>query len=88
MLEGSVRKAANRVRIAAQLIDAIGGAHLWAGRIDGTFDDIFDLQDQVTEKVIGAIAPKIEQAEIERTRHKPTLSLDAYDYYLQAMIHF
>jgi TolB-like protein/Tfp pilus assembly protein PilF len=88
VLEGSVRKAANRLRITAQLIDAIGGAHLWAGRIDGTFDDIFDLQDQVTEKVVGAIAPKIEQAEIERTRHKPTLSFDAYDYYLQAMMHF
>ena len=88
VLEGSVRKAANRVRITAQLIDAIGGAHLWAGRIDGTFDDIFNLQDQVTEKVVGAIAPKIEQAEIERTRHKPTISFDAYDYYLQAMMYF
>ena len=70
--KGSVRKAANRVRITAQLIDAISGAHLWADRIDGTFDDIFELQDQVTENVVGAIAPKIEQAEIERTKHKPT----------------
>ena len=64
------------------------GAHLWADRIDGTFDDIFDLQDQVTAKVVGAIAPKIEQAEIHRAKHKPTDSLDAYDYYLRAMMYF
>src|SRR5262245_9385250 len=88
VLEGSVRKAANRVRITAQLIDAISGNHLWADRIDGVFDDIFELQDQVTQNVVGAIAPKIEQAEIERTKHKPTDSLDAYDCYLQAMMHF
>jgi len=88
VLEGSVRKAASRVRITAQLIDAIRGTHLWADRIDGTFDDIFDLQDQVTENVVGSIAPKIEQAEIERTKHKPTDSLDAYDCYLRAMMYF
>jgi TolB-like protein len=88
VLEGSVRKAASRVRITAQLIDAVRGTHLWADRIDGTFDDIFELQDQVTENVVGAIAPKIEQAEIERTKHKPTGSLDAYDCYLQAMMYF
>jgi TolB-like protein len=88
VLEGSVRKAASRVRITAQLIDAIRGTHLWADRIDGTFGDIFDLQDQVTENVVGSLAPKIEQAEIERTKHKPTGSLDAYDCYLQAMMYF
>jgi adenylate cyclase len=88
VLEGSVRKAANRVRITAQLVDAITGAHLWADRIDGTFDDIFLLQDRVTENVVGAIAPKIEQAEIERTKYKPTESLDAYDCYLRAMLYF
>jgi adenylate cyclase len=88
VLEGSVRKAANRVRITAQLIDAITGAHLWADRIDGTFDDIFLLQDRVTENVVGAIAPKIEHAEIERTKYKPTGSLDAYDCYLRAMMYF
>ena len=88
VLEGSVRKAASRVRITAQLIDALSGAHLWADRIDGTFDDIFDLQDQVTAKVVGAIAPKIEQAEIDRAKRKPTDSLDAYDYYLRAMMYF
>jgi tetratricopeptide (TPR) repeat protein len=88
VLEGSVRKASNRVRITAQLVDAISGNHLWADRIDGTFDDIFELQDQVTENVVGAIAPKIEQAEIERTKHKPTDRLDAYDCYLRAMMYF
>jgi len=88
VLEGSVRKAASRVRITAQLIDAVRGTHLWAERIDGTFGDIFDLQDQVTENVVGSLAPKIEQAEIERTKHKPTDSLDAYDCYLRAMMYF
>ncbi|TMJ44918.1 MAG: adenylate/guanylate cyclase domain-containing protein, partial [Alphaproteobacteria bacterium] len=84
VLEGSVRKAANRVRITAQLIDAASGTHLWADRFDGALEDIFELQDQVTESVVGAIAPKLEQAEIERARRKPTESLDAYDYYLRA----
>ena len=85
VLEGSVRKAANRVRITAQLIDAINGAHLWADRFDGALEDIFDLQDQVTASVVGAIAPKLEQAEIERAKRKPTESLDAYDYYLRGL---
>ena len=88
VLEGSVRKVANRVRITAQLIDAISGVHLWADRIEGTFDDVFELQDQVTENVIGAIAPKMEQAEIERAKRKPTDRLDAYDCYLRAMTYF
>jgi TolB-like protein len=85
ILQGSVRKAGNRVRITGQLIDASTGAHLWANRFDGTIDDIFDLQDQVTARVVGAIAPKLEQAEIERAKHKPTESLDAYDYFLRGM---
>ena len=80
VLEGSVRKAGSRVRITGQLIDTSTGAHLWADRFDGALEDIFDLQDQVTASVVGAIAPKLEQAEIERTRHKPTENLDAYDY--------
>src|SRR5436190_3650113 len=89
VLEGSVRKAASRVRITAQLIDAATGGHLWADRFDGALENIFELQDRVTESVVGAIAPKLEQTEIERAKRKPTDSLDAYDYYLrgQASIH-
>ena len=85
VLEGSVRKAGHRVRITGQLIDAANGAHLWADRFDGALEDIFDLQDQVTTSVIGAIAPKLEQAEIERAKRKPTENLDAYDYYLRGI---
>ena len=72
VLEGSVRKAANRVRITGQLVDTSTGAHLWADRFDGGLGDIFDLQDQVTESVVGAIAPAVEKAEIERAKRKPT----------------
>jgi tetratricopeptide (TPR) repeat protein len=85
VLEGSVRKAAHRLRITGQLIDAATGAHLWAERFEGTLDDIFELQDQVTESVVGAIAPQLERAEIDRAKRKPTESLDAYDYYLRGM---
>jgi len=85
VLEGSVRRAANRVRITGQLIDASTGAHLWADRFEGDLEDIFSLQDQVTISVVGAIAPKLEQAEIERAKRKPTESLDAYDYFLRGM---
>jgi TolB-like protein/Tfp pilus assembly protein PilF len=85
VLEGSVRKAANRVRITGQLIDTANGAHLWADRFDGALDEVFDLQDQVAARVVGAIAPKLEQAEIERAKRKPTESLDAYDLYLRGM---
>jgi TolB-like protein/Tfp pilus assembly protein PilF len=85
LLEGSVRKAANRVRITGQLIDAASAAHLWADRFDGTPEDIFDLQDQVTSSVVGAISPALEQAEIDRVKRKPTESLGAYDYFLRGM---
>jgi TolB-like protein/Flp pilus assembly protein TadD len=85
VLEGSVRKASGRVRITAQLVDASTGTHLWADRFDGGLEDVFDLQDQVTTSVVGAIAPKLEHAEIERAKHKPTESLDAYDYYLRGL---
>src|SRR5262249_40101147 len=88
VLEGSVRKAANRVRITGQLIDAATSAHLWAERYEGGLEDIFDLQDRITESVVGAIAPKLEQAEIERANRKPTDRLDAYDYFLRAMAYF
>jgi TolB-like protein len=83
VLEGSLRKAENRVRITGQLIDATTAAHLWADRFEGTLDDIFELQDQMTANVVGAIAPQLERAEIERAKRKPTESLDAYDYYLR-----
>ena len=88
VLEGSVRKAANRVRITGQLVDAATGAHLWAERFDGGLGDIFDLQDQVTESVVGAIAPAVEKAEIERAKRKPTESLDAYALYLRGLARF
>jgi TolB-like protein/Flp pilus assembly protein TadD len=85
VLEGSVRKSGNRVRITGQLIDANTGAHLWADHFDGALEDIFELQDQVTAKVVGAIAPRMEHAEIERARRKHTSNLDAYDYYLRGL---
>jgi TolB-like protein/class 3 adenylate cyclase len=85
VLEGSVRKSANRVRITGQLVDTSTGAHLWAERFDGGLGDIFDLQDQVTESVVGAIAPAVEKAEIERAKRKPTESLDAYTLYLRGL---
>jgi TolB-like protein len=85
VLEGGVRKAPNRVRIIGQLIDTTTGAHIWADRFEGGREDIFDLQDQVTASVVGAIAPKLEQAEIERAQRKPTESLDAYDHYLRGL---
>ena len=85
VLEGSVRKAGNKVRITGQLIDASTGTHLWADRFDGQLEDIFDLQDEVTTNVVGAISPKLEQAEIERAKRKPTEKLVAYDYFLRGM---
>ncbi|WP_128933588.1 adenylate/guanylate cyclase domain-containing protein [Bradyrhizobium zhanjiangense] len=85
VLEGSVRRAANRVRITGQLIDTATGAHLWANRFDGGLGDIFDLQDQVTESIVGAIAPAVERAEIERATRKATERLDAYDHYLRGL---
>jgi TolB-like protein len=88
VLEGSVRKAANRVRITGQLVDTATGAHLWADRFDGGLGDIFDLQDRVTESVVGAIGPAVEKAEIERARRKPTESLDAYALYLRGLAAF
>ena len=88
VLEGSVRKAGNRVRVTGQLIDATAGAHLWADRFDSTLDDIFDLHDELATSVVGAIAPQLERAEIQRAKHKPTEKLDAYDYYLRGMASF
>jgi TolB-like protein/class 3 adenylate cyclase len=88
VLEGSVRKSGSKVRITGQLIDAAMGVHLWGDRFDGELKDIFELQDQVTSSVVGAIAPRVEQAEIERARSKPTDSLDAYDHFLRGMTSF
>jgi adenylate cyclase len=87
VLEGSVRKAAGRVRIGGQLIEASTGAHLWAEKFDGALEDVFDLQDRVTERVVAAIEPSVKQAEINRIRTKPTSNLEAYDYYLRALQH-
>ncbi|AOE85227.1 winged helix-turn-helix domain-containing tetratricopeptide repeat protein [Pseudomonas sp. TCU-HL1] len=83
VLEGSVRKYGNKVRITGQLIDATTGTHIWAERFEGLLDDIFELQDQIAESVVGSIAPQLERVEIERAKRKPTESLDAYDYYLR-----
>ncbi|MGA7666811.1 MAG: adenylate/guanylate cyclase domain-containing protein [Pseudolabrys sp.] len=84
VLEGSVRKAADRVRITAQLIDTATGAHVWAERYDRKSDDIFALQDEIALSVVGAIGPSLRLAEIERVKRKRPDSLDAYDLVLQA----
>jgi TolB-like protein/class 3 adenylate cyclase/tetratricopeptide (TPR) repeat protein len=88
VLEGSVRSAANRVRITGQLIDTATNVHLWADRFEGNLADIFDLQDRMTENVVGAIVPAVEKAEIERVKRKPTDSLDAYSLFLRGQAKF
>jgi adenylate cyclase len=85
VLEGSVRKAGSRVRITGQLIEAATDRHLWADKFDGALEDVFGLQDQITSSVVGLIAPKLEQAEIERARQKPPDRLDSYDLFLRGM---
>jgi TolB-like protein/tetratricopeptide (TPR) repeat protein len=87
VLEGSVRKASSQVRITSQLIDCEHGSHIWADRLDGPLENIFELQDQVTTKVVGAIAPKLNQAEIDRVKRKSVQSLDAYDCFLRGLAH-
>ena len=84
VLEGSVRKAGNRVRITGQLIDATTGAHLWADRFDGSFEDVFDLQDKVASSVAGVIEPALQAAETACSANRPTTDLTAYDLYLRA----
>lgn len=86
VLEGSVRKAGNRLRVTGQLIDAETGNHIWADRFDGVVEDVFDLQDQITETVVSAIAPQIRAAEIERATRKRPDTLDAYDHFLRAQL--
>jgi adenylate cyclase len=85
VMEGSVRKAGNRLRITGQLIDASDGAHLWADRFEGALEDVFELQDRVTANVMGIIAPRVYQAEIERLRSKPVGKFEAYDLLLRAV---
>src|SRR5262245_8481725 len=85
VLEGSVRKASNRLRITGQLVEAETGTHVWADRYDGTLEDVFDLQDRITETIVGIIEPSVRRAEIERARRKRPGSLGAYDLYLRAL---
>ena len=85
VLEGSVRKSGTRVRITGQLIEAATGAHLWADKIDGALEEVFELQDEVTHRVVWAIAPKVEQAEIARALRRTSDSTDAYDCYLRGL---
>ena len=87
VLEGGVRKAGNRLRITAQLLEAETGAHLWADRYDGGLEDVFDLQDKITAGIVGIIEPNLRRAEIERARRKRPDSLNAYDLYLRALPH-
>ncbi len=84
VLEGSVRKAGQRVRITAQLIDAESGTHLWADRFDGSLEDVFELQDKIALSVVGVIEPTLQAAEVRRSATRPTANLSAYDAYLRA----
>jgi TolB-like protein len=88
VLEGSVRKAGGRVRVTGQLIEAAAGRHLWADRFDGDIADIFELQDQIVMRVVGAIAPQLEKAEIDRVKQAATGDLAAYDLYLRGLAHW
>ena len=85
VLEGSVRKAGDRVRLTGQLIDATTGVHIWADRFESTLEDVFDLQDRMTGSVVAAIEPKLRMAEVERALRKPTENLQAYDLMLRAL---
>jgi adenylate cyclase len=85
VLEGSIRRSGNRLRVTAQLVDAATAGHLWAQNYDGALEDVFGVQDRITESVVSIVEPMVKRAEIERTRLKPPTSLDAYDLYLKAM---
>ena len=87
ILDGSVRKAGDRVRITTQLVEAETGAQLWSNRFEASLNDIFDLQDQITEGVVGALEPTLRKAEIARDKRKRPDDLDAYDLYLRALAH-
>jgi adenylate cyclase len=88
VLEGSVRKGGNRVRITAQLIEAETGAHLWADRFDGCLEDVFDLQDRVAINVAGVIEPALQAAEVRRSAARSVHEVTAYDLYLRALATF
>ena len=83
VLAGSVRKAAKRLRVTAQLVDATTGSQMWGDRLDGALEAVFDFQDQITEKVVATIAPKLLEAEIVRVGRKPAGNLDAYDCHMR-----
>jgi tetratricopeptide (TPR) repeat protein len=85
VLEGGVRRSGARLRLTAQLVDALSGTHLWAERFEGDMDDIFGLQDLITGRVVAAIEPKVQFAEIERIKQKPAVNLDAYDLFLRSL---
>ena len=85
LLEGGVRKSGRRLRITAQLVEAETGAHLWADKFDGQLEDVFDLQDRITDQVVGIVEPRVHRSEIERSRRKRPESLDAHDFYLRAL---
>ena len=87
LLQGGVRKAGSRVRITAHLLEAETGTHLWADKYDSTLENVFELQDQIADRVAGIVEPSLRRSEIERSRRKPTESLDAYDLYLRALPH-
>jgi adenylate cyclase len=87
VLEGSVRKFAGRVRITGQLVEGAGGTHVWADKFEGAVEDIFHLQDQLTDSIVGALEPTLRRVEIERARRKRPEVLDAYDFYLRALPH-
>jgi TolB-like protein/Tfp pilus assembly protein PilF len=85
VLEGSIQRSGNRLRVTAQLVDVATAGHLWAQNYDGALENVFDMQDRITESVVSIVEPMVKRAEIERTRLKPPTNLDAYDLYLQAM---
>ena len=87
VVEGSVRKSGNRLRITAQLIDAESGAHVWAERFDRELEDIFDLQDKITESIVHNVMPEISLAEAERATRVPPANLDAWEYYQRGIWH-
>jgi adenylate cyclase len=87
LLEGSVQKVGNRLRITVQLIETEAGVHVWSARYDGTVDEFFDLQDRITEQIAGALQPSIRLAEIERSRRRRPQDLGSYDYTMRAMPH-